>query len=106
MRAIKKPVTVECFVLGRSSFPDWFADRITDGTITTKFEKDGVEINSDSPFQDMSDYIVAYIETLEGTMKADNGDYIIKGVEGEMYPCKPDIFRKTYTILKDGDLWF
>ena len=36
------------------------------------------------------------IETLEGTMYADKGDYIIKGVNGEFYPCKPDIFEKTY----------
>lgn len=36
------------------------------------------------------------IHTLEGDMKADVGDYIIKGVNGEFYPCKPDIFEKTY----------
>lgn len=36
------------------------------------------------------------IPTLEGTMRADLGDYIIRGVEGEFYPCKPDIFHKTY----------
>ncbi len=36
------------------------------------------------------------IETLEGTMKASVGDYIIKGVKGEFYPCKPDIFEATY----------
>ncbi len=36
------------------------------------------------------------IETLEGVMTADIGDYIIKGVSGELYPCKPDIFKKTY----------
>lgn len=36
------------------------------------------------------------IETLEGEMKAMEGDYIIKGVNGEFYPCKPDIFEKTY----------
>lgn len=36
------------------------------------------------------------IETLEGDMLADNGDYIIKGVQGELYPCKPDIFEQTY----------
>jgi hypothetical protein len=36
------------------------------------------------------------IETLEGTMKANLGDYIIKGVQGEFYPCKPDIFKATY----------
>jgi hypothetical protein len=36
------------------------------------------------------------INTLEGTMSASVGDYIIKGVEGEFYACKPDIFKKTY----------
>lgn len=37
-----------------------------------------------------------FIETLEGTMRADEGDWIIKGVKGEFYPCKPDIFEATY----------
>lgn len=36
------------------------------------------------------------IHTLEGDMKASPGDYIITGVNGERYPCKPDIFEKTY----------
>jgi hypothetical protein len=36
------------------------------------------------------------IDTLEGAMKADLGDYIIKGIKGEIYPCKPDIFKQTY----------
>ena len=36
------------------------------------------------------------IETLEGTIRAAVGDYIIKGVNGEFYPCKPNIFAKTY----------
>lgn len=36
------------------------------------------------------------ITALEGTMKCSVGDYIIKGVNGEFYPCKPDIFKKTY----------
>jgi hypothetical protein len=36
------------------------------------------------------------IETLEGVMHASVGDYIITGVNGEKYPCKPDIFEKTY----------
>ena len=40
------------------------------------------------------DYIE--IKTLEGTMRADKGDWIIKGVKGEFYPCKPDIFAATY----------
>ena len=36
------------------------------------------------------------IETLEGVMQGDIGDMLITGVNGEQYPCKPDIFRKTY----------
>lgn len=43
---------------------------------------------------------VIKIETLEGVMKASVGDYIIKGVNGEFYPCKPDIFNKTYEEVK------
>lgn len=37
-----------------------------------------------------------YIKTLEGDIVATEGDYIIKGVQGEFYPCKPDIFEMTY----------
>jgi len=37
-----------------------------------------------------------YIPTLEGVMEASIGDYIIKGIKGEFYPCKPDIFEATY----------
>lgn len=44
---------------------------------------------------------VASIETLEGTMTATPGDIIIKGVNGEFYPCEPDIFERTYEIVKD-----
>ena len=40
-----------------------------------------------------------YITTLEGDMKAAKGDFIIKGVNGEFYPCKPDIFEKTYEAV-------
>lgn len=41
-----------------------------------------------------------YIDTLEGTMHASVGDYIVYGVDGEFYPCKPDIFEKTYEIVE------
>lgn len=40
-----------------------------------------------------------YIETLEGDMKASPGDFIIKGIAGEFYPCKPDIFFRSYEPL-------
>lgn len=39
------------------------------------------------------------IETLEGDMRADVGDYIIKGLRGEFYPCKPDVFKKKYELI-------
>ena len=42
-----------------------------------------------------------YIQTLEGEMKASIGDFIIKGIQGEFYPCKPDIFEKTYEEIWD-----
>ena len=41
------------------------------------------------------------IETLEGTMRGEMGDYIIRGVKGEYYPCKPDIFDETYEAADD-----
>ncbi len=44
---------------------------------------------------------VIEIETLEGVMRADVGDWIIKGVLGEFYPCKPDIFAATYELVED-----
>lgn len=40
------------------------------------------------------------ISTLEGDMLASVGDFIIKGVKGEFYPCKPDIFEQTYDIVE------
>ena len=41
------------------------------------------------------------ITTLEGTMKASKGDYIIKGLKGEFYPCKPDIFEASYEKVEE-----
>lgn len=42
------------------------------------------------------------IETLEGKMTASVGDYVIRGVKGEFYPCKPDIFAATYELVPNG----
>jgi hypothetical protein len=41
------------------------------------------------------------IETLEGVMRASPGDWVIRGVRGELYPCKPDIFEATYERVED-----
>jgi hypothetical protein len=43
------------------------------------------------------------IETLEGIMVGNKGDYLIKGVAGELYPCKPDIFEMTYEPVEDSE---
>ena len=42
-----------------------------------------------------------FIVTLEGAMEAEEGDWIIKGLRGEFYPCKPDIFEKTYGEVEE-----
>ena len=70
-----------------------------------QFIDEPTKIEELSRFIDNQDLRVSYkdaenpkliIETLEGEMQASIGDYIIKGVNGEFYPCKPDIFEKTY----------
>ena len=43
---------------------------------------------------------MSHIKTLEGTMRADAGDWIIRSVNGEIYPCKPGIFDKTYEVVE------
>ena len=43
------------------------------------------------------------IPTLEGLMTASSGDWIIKGIKGELYPCKPDIFEATYETARSGE---
>lgn len=73
----KKPVEIEAFQFGKDEFPIWFHDKVQRGDISIKDN-------------------CAYIKTLEGTMKADKGDFIIKGIKGEIYPCKADIFEQTY----------
>ena len=42
-----------------------------------------------------------FIKTLEGVHHVSVGDYVIKGVKGELYPCKPDIFEETYEIVEE-----
>lgn len=57
------------------------------------FTNKGIEFNGET----------MEIKTLEGNMKASVGDYIIKGVNGEFYPCKPDIFNKTYDVFLNNE---
>lgn len=87
MKYRKKPVEVEAFRLGIDFIPDWFMDKVTNNDIL-------LMINS------VGDIRCASIKTLEGTMTANFGDFIIKGVKGEIYPCKADIFYSTYEETK------
>ena len=91
----KKPVVVEAFRIGIDPIPDWFMNKVTERDIT---------IYSDRPVSDPFDHdheTFCYIRTLEGVMRGNHGDYIIQGVNGESYPCKPDIFEKTYEKVED-----
>lgn len=66
----------------------------------------GFNISEICNFAGMSHLFVEgqlYIQTLEGVHHASIGDYIIKGVYGEFYPCKPDIFKETYEEVKEGE---
>lgn len=82
MKFRKKPVVVDAFVLGIDHMPDWFCDKRSKNEIVT--------------FGYCDHLSGCHIHTLEGVMTASRGDYIIKGVQGEVYPCKPDIFAMTY----------
>ncbi len=82
----KKPITVEAFEL-------------RDLEIRTLMAFQNIAGLGKDIFRVESDGLV--IKTLEGDMKASIGDFIIKGVQGEFYPCKPDIFEKTYEEVWD-----
>jgi len=83
MKFRKKPIAVDAFKFRIDNCPDWFIDEVSKNTIITT--ETGCHIN-----------------TLEGFMTAQTGDYIIKGIKGEIYPCKPDIFAATYDHI-NGD---
>lgn len=82
----KKPVVIEAFELGIDPMPDWFMDRVSDDTII---------LRGGHP-RDRDALTGADITTLEGVMHADRHDMVIRGVKGEIYPCKADIFAATY----------
>lgn len=89
MRARKKPVEIEAFQFdgdfmnqnGEYYVPNWAVYALnTEGWM--EFSEGEL-----------------YIDTLEGKMHVSVGDYVIKGVTGEIYPCKPEIFEETYEVL-------
>ena len=90
MKYRKKPIVVEAFQMTRhrrwnnEEWPEWLHkawNKLTldPGAFFSGFDQERL-----------------YLNTLEGEMKVDYGDYIIQGIRGELYPCKPDIFKATY----------
>ena len=80
----KKPVSIEAIQLtdkNHSEIIQWLSS----------YNVESYTLKSTDPSE-------LYIETLEGSMKANIGDYIIKGVKNEFYPCKPEIFEMTYEL--------
>lgn len=85
MKFRNKPVVIEAVLWNGtqvSEVTEWIRDALYNDTIMRFGDK-------------------VVIKALEGDMIANPGDYIIKGVKGELYPCKPDIFEQTYEPIKD-----
>lgn len=99
MKARKKPVVIECFKYdgdfmnskGEYYVPDWAIEALENGTLFFGvYQSGGKELPG-----------ALFVRTLEGDMLASVGDYMIRGVNGEIYPCKPYIFEKTYEIVEE-----
>ena len=79
----KKPIVIEAYQLDNritNQPPGWLRDAIAEGKATWP----------------KGEPLFCDITTLEGVMRASEGDWIIRGVKGEIYPCKPDIFEQSY----------
>ena len=84
IKAVKKPIEIEAIEFTGWNWADCY------------------QFMSDEPLffpQEVRFEEEIIIETLEGDMTAQVNDYIIKGVQGEYYPCKPDIFKETYDLV-------
>lgn len=89
MKYRKKPVVIEAIQFTGNNHHElskWSNDSV--------YVSPGIEPTEHNPTG-----VYLQINTLEGIMTAIVGDYIIKGVRGEFYPCKPDIFEATYEIV-------
>lgn len=99
----KKPVTIEAMQFdgtpqSATRIIDWAFEAGDTITYTCPIFATGGQFDC----RDVNHYLS--ISTLEGTMQAERGYYIIKGVQGEFYPCKPDIFQQTYEEVAGEDL--
>ena len=89
MKYRKKPVVVEAIQFTQNNFPE--IKKFTNG-LAHNFGIENSQVGM----------ATCIIPTLEGDHIATEGDYIIKGIKGEFYPCKPDIFEKTYEMVGEG----
>jgi len=92
----KKPIEIEAVQLTRANWSDIceFANvgKLADGRPErTDIDQEGNSLNGE---------IGIFIPTLEGLHLARENDFIIKGIKGELYPCKPNIFEATYELIK------
>ena len=90
IKATKKPVTIECVKWDGENIEEIMA--FCGDSAFTAVESQMGQTETEE----------LYIKTLEGNHHASVGDYIIKGVKGEFYPCKPDIFENTYDIVDES----
>ena len=89
----KKPVVIEALQLRWDTWQD-MCDFVGVGKLVDG-KPEGFNPDGDNSI------IGLHIPTLEGVMEAKENDYIIKGIQGEFYPCKPDIFDATYERVED-----
>ena len=94
MRFRKRPVVIEAYQITECDYdgfilfghfcnpPWWLEDAVTERRVYIKGH-------------------MIYIETLEGEMRVSINDYVVRGVDGELYPCKASIFEKTYERVED-----
>lgn len=101
MKFRKKPVVIEAMLLHAETDGDDFLDSNTraQGQIAGWMMAHGFH---DFKVHGEHEPFAIAIHTLEGVMVADPGDWIIRGVQGEFYPCKPDIFEATYEPVEES----
>lgn len=96
----KKPVVIEAFQMTKehradnSNWPAWLHE-----AWNIPYDTEGAVCAVDFPHSDGTDELE--IVTLEGAHRVSFGDWIIRGIKGELYPCKPDIFEATYERADD-----
>lgn len=90
---VKKPMLVEAFRFGYSVLPLWL--HRDDFNVRIETDKVGLD------WGEKLEHMKMDINTLEGVMTANYGDFIVKGIKDEVYPVRYDIFMECYEVCKD-----